>query len=320
MSKDDELVLVVPSNIIFEKEKWQGLKTDNLEYYLELIKKNYFFKRRGDVENDPSLQQIIPYIIFSYQNKYFLYKYLPSAGEQRLIDTYQLGVGGHINPIDGNAGKDMIAEGTMREWDEEVDYKGNILEKKIIGILNDDSRPVEKVHLGLVYNFVGDCDDISIKEKDKMQGEMVELKDIAEKIKDNDGVWVKIVYSQYLKRLELNEFLKKYQQECKRTVRDFKSKEHEIMTWGLGIAGESGDVAGCIKKTYIHMNDQTAGTRENLGDVLWYVAMICNFYGWDIEDIFKENMEKLRKRYPDGFTEKDASRNNTRIDWNEKNV
>jgi len=48
--------------------------------------------------------------------------------------------------------------------------------------------------------------------------------------------------------------------------------------------------------------------------------MICNFYGWDIEDIFKENMEKLRKRYPNGFTEKDASRNNTRIDWNEKNV
>ena len=150
---------------------------------MELIKQNYFFKRRGDVENDPSLQQIIPYIIFSYQNKYFLYKYLPSAGEQRLIDTYQLGIGGHINPIDGNAGKDMIAEGTMREWNEEVDYKGNILEKKIIGILNDDSRSVEKVHLGLVYNFVGDCDDISIKEKDKMQGEMVELKDIAEKIK-----------------------------------------------------------------------------------------------------------------------------------------
>ena len=46
--------------------------------------------------------------------------------------------------------------------------------------------------------------------------------------------------------------------------------------------------------------------------------MICNFYGWEIEDLFIENMDKLKKRFPDGFTEKDAGRNNTRVDWNEK--
>ena len=115
-----------------------------------------------------------------------------------------------------------------------------------------------------------------------------------------------------------NEFLKKYQEGCKRTVREFPSKEFEIMTWGLGIAGEAGDVAGCIKKTYSHNNDQIQGTRENLGDTLWYIAMICNFYGWNLEDIFNENVEKLSKRYPQGFTEKDAGRNNSRIDWNEK--
>lgn len=115
-----------------------------------------------------------------------------------------------------------------------------------------------------------------------------------------------------------DELLKKYQEECKRTVRDFKSKEIEIMTWGLGISGEAGDVAGCIKKTIVHMNDQRAGIKENLGDTLWYIAMICNFFGWSLEDVFNENMDKLEKRYPQGFTEKDAGRNNTRIDWNEK--
>ena len=47
--------------------------------------------------------------------------------------------------------------------------------------------------------------------------------------------------------------------------------------------------------------------------------MICNFFDWDLQEILKENIEKLEKRYPDGFTIKDASREGTRVDWNEKN-
>jgi len=200
MDKNDEQVLVIKSNILFKEGKWQGLKIDNLEYYIDLINKNCEFKRRGDVETDDSFQQIIPYIVFNFGSKYFLYKYLPKAGEQRLVDTYQIGVGGHINLVDGHGASNLEA-GMMREWSEEVDYKGNILEKKLVGILNDDSRPVEKVHLGLVYSFVGDSPEISIKETDKMQGELVDLDKIGEYIKGNDGVWVKIVYKDYLSKL-----------------------------------------------------------------------------------------------------------------------
>ena len=115
-----------------------------------------------------------------------------------------------------------------------------------------------------------------------------------------------------------NEFLKIYQENCKRTAKVFENKKEEIMDFGLGITGETGDVAGCIKKTVSHNNDQKEGIKENLGDTLWYIAMICNFYGWELEDVFNENVEKLKKRYPNGFTEKDAGRNNTKIDWNEK--
>jgi NTP pyrophosphatase (non-canonical NTP hydrolase) len=86
----------------------------------------------------------------------------------------------------------------------------------------------------------------------------------------------------------------------------------------MGISGEAGDVASCIKKTYFHKNDQTAGIRENLGDTMWYIAMICNYYGWNLEDVMAENISKLKKRYPNGFTFKDAQRNGTMIDWNEK--
>lgn len=200
MSKNDEKVLVVPSNIIFKKGRWQGLKKDNLDYYLDLIKNNYQFKRRGDVETDPSWQQIIPYIVFSHNDKFFIYKYLGGAGEKRLIDNYIIGIGGHINQIDEN-GSDILEIGAMREWQEEVNYKGNLLEKKLVGIVNDDSRPVESVHLGLVYHFVGNSPEISIKEKDKMQGELVNLKDINGYISGNQGVWIKLVYKDYLSKL-----------------------------------------------------------------------------------------------------------------------
>jgi NTP pyrophosphatase (non-canonical NTP hydrolase) len=112
--------------------------------------------------------------------------------------------------------------------------------------------------------------------------------------------------------------LKDYQAYCQQTAKHFEDKEKEIMVWGLGLAGEAGDVAGCIKKTFSHSNDQTAGIRENLGDMLWYTAMIANYFKWDLEEILQENVAKLQARYPRGFSETMAKRNNTRVDWNEK--
>jgi len=113
--------------------------------------------------------------------------------------------------------------------------------------------------------------------------------------------------------------LKKYQELCKGTAKKFNDPIHEISSWGLGVAGEAGDLAGCIKKTYFHQNDQTAGTRENIGDTMWYLAMICNFYGWDMSEILQENIKKLNARYPKGeFTHEDATRKGTRVDWMEQ--
>lgn len=112
--------------------------------------------------------------------------------------------------------------------------------------------------------------------------------------------------------------LEKYQKFCQTTAGDMGSREKEILTWGLGISGEAGDVAGCIKKTYSHHNDQKAGIKENLGDTLWYIAMICNFFGWSLEEIIEENISKLQKRYPKGFDKKAVKRNGQRVDWGEK--
>lgn len=118
--------------------------------------------------------------------------------------------------------------------------------------------------------------------------------------------------------MEEKKSLKEYQDLCEKTAKKFEDPEKAIMTWGLGIAGEAGDVAGCIKKTYAHGNDQRKGIRENIGDTLWYAAMICNFFNWNMQEILDENIEKLRKRYKEGFTTEEAKREGTRVDWGEK--
>jgi predicted NUDIX family phosphoesterase len=203
-NKDDEQILVIKSDIIFKTGKWQGLKQDNLDYYIDLIKKNSEFKRRGDMENDPSWQQIIPYILFNFEDpenngasKYFLYKYLKKAGEQRLKNDYIIGVGGHINKEDVKGEKDILEAGRDREWDEEVEYKDKFLEKKLVGILADSRRMVESVHLGLVYVFKGSTPNISVKEIDKMAGQLFDLKDLAEKAENTEG-WAPIIYNEYI--------------------------------------------------------------------------------------------------------------------------
>ncbi|MDI6778399.1 MAG: nucleoside triphosphate pyrophosphohydrolase family protein [Patescibacteria group bacterium] len=110
--------------------------------------------------------------------------------------------------------------------------------------------------------------------------------------------------------------LREYQKFVKKIAKKFENRNEEIMTWGLGISGEAGDVASCIKKTFAHENDQKTGIRENIGDTFWYMAAICNFFGWDIEEIIGENMAKLKKRCPKGFATKKAKRKMT--DWGEK--
>ena len=113
--------------------------------------------------------------------------------------------------------------------------------------------------------------------------------------------------------------LKEYQDACRITAKkDYPTPTEEILTWGLGIAGEAGDVASCIKKTFAHHNDQKEGIKENIGDTFWYAAMICNFFNWNMQEILDENLKKLKQRYPQGFTSEDAGRGGTMVDWGKR--
>jgi len=97
-------------------------------------------------------------------------------------------------------------------------------------------------------------------------------------------------------------------------AREFANHDLEpktaIATWGLGLTGESGEVADIIKKYIGHSHplDRTSLIKE-LGDVLWYIAAIADAVEVPFEVIAQQNLEKLRNRYEDKFsTEKSINR------------
>lgn len=79
----------------------------------------------------------------------------------------------------------------------------------------------------------------------------------------------------------------------------------------LGLTGEAGEVADLVKKCCYqgHELDFDAIVEE-LGDVAWYIALACQALGVSMENVLQINIEKLQKRYPDGFNAQ-KSRNRT---------
>ena len=121
-------------------------------------------------------KQIIPYVVIRHGDEYFLLQRTPKQAEARLHNKLSLGVGGHINPGDLEGG-DPILDGLKREWSEEVIYDGRF-EARMLGLLNEDSSPVSKVHLGVVFLVDGDTPDIRIRETDKLAGELMTLEEM----------------------------------------------------------------------------------------------------------------------------------------------
>ena len=95
------------------------------------------------------------------------------------------------------------------------------------------------------------------------------------------------------------------------------SKLNEVDDFGgvingcLGLAGESGEVLDIIKKWVFHEKELDKDhLKKEIGDVMWYVAMLCESFDFNIDEILKINVCKLKSRYPDGF---DTEKSNHRI-------
>jgi predicted NUDIX family phosphoesterase len=163
-----ELVLVVKRELFEELGVFEGLRTDGMDEVVErlLDPANHFFMDRAEAEEDPSFKQLIPYCVFRHGERILHYTRGKSGGESRLHAKISVGVGGHINPVDadsGRTGPEVYHAAVARELEEELELSGG-QSQRIIGLLNDDSNPVGRVHLGIVHLIDLESDAVSSRE------------------------------------------------------------------------------------------------------------------------------------------------------------
>lgn len=188
--KQNERILVVNRDRLFAQGAWHGLKQDGIQEYVACIEQYGEFKWRSTMEHNPQYKQIIPYLIFCHKDCFFLMQRKGTASEQRLKNKFSLGIGGHIRQDDMH-GK-SIFDWARREFFEEVSYQGN-LTINTLGLLNDDSNSVGKVHLGLVLVVHGDTSNIKIKSELK-HGQLLSLAACEAYISEMES-WSTLVFS-----------------------------------------------------------------------------------------------------------------------------
>lgn len=80
----------------------------------------------------------------------------------------------------------------------------------------------------------------------------------------------------------------------------------------LGLSGEVGEFNDMIKKWVFHEKElDMEHAKKEAGDILWYVVMLCESFGWNMDEIMQMNVDKLKARYPEGF---DVERANNRAE------
>lgn len=185
----DENILVVKRESLFPQGAWQGIQHVDFAPFIETITQEQEFLPRSRMETDPHFKQIIPYLVFSADNRYFLMQRQAKSGDARLASKYSLGIGGHIRQEDIES--KSIFDWARREFHEEVSYTGN-LEIEPIGVLNDDSNAVGEVHIGFIFLLKGDSTQISVNEELK-SGVLLPLSEIRDYYENLES-WSKIVF------------------------------------------------------------------------------------------------------------------------------
>lgn len=84
----------------------------------------------------------------------------------------------------------------------------------------------------------------------------------------------------------------------------------EILNASLGLSGEVGELNDLLKKWIFHeKNIDREHIKKEIGDIMWYIALMAEAFGFELDSIMITNIEKLEARYPEGF---DTTRSNNR--------
>lgn len=104
--------------------------------------------------------------------------------------------------------------------------------------------------------------------------------------------------------------INEYQKLAMRTLNPNLSDKEVLINGVMGLCGESGEAIDIVKRHLAQGHDlDKEHLAKELGDIAWYLAETATVLGYNLEDILQMNIDKLKKRYPEGFdTEKSIHR------------
>ena len=97
---------------------------------------------------------------------------------------------------------------------------------------------------------------------------------------------------------------------CKHITEDFvmNPATFDLLHATLGITGEAGELADAVKKSIFYSKPlDIANMREEIGDIMWYIALACRTLEFDLDELLAENIAKLQKRYPEKYSDEHAT-------------
>ena len=97
---------------------------------------------------------------------------------------------------------------------------------------------------------------------------------------------------------------------CKHITEDFviNPNTFDLLHATLGITGEAGELADAVKKSIFYGKPlDTVNAREEIGDIMWYIALACRTLDFDLDELLQENIAKLQKRYPEKYSDEHAT-------------
>lgn len=190
MNKMDVKVLAIKREKLFRNKVWEGFKTDEeLTEVIKLIESEGEYIRRGDLEEDEGYKQIIAQIVLVVGSKLFLHRIPSSGSESRLQDMWPIFLGGHVDYGDVSIRKAM-----EREFSEEIIYKGTIIKKEFVGLVNLEDNPVNRVHTGLVWVFEGDSEEFDDNKDDGVAEGKFFTWDEADGMIESMTYWSKVAF------------------------------------------------------------------------------------------------------------------------------
>lgn len=97
--------------------------------------------------------------------------------------------------------------------------------------------------------------------------------------------------------------LNEYQEQAQRTAKITTSKRDKIINGYMGLNGEASECIDLLKKHMFQGHSlNKLKLMEECGDALWYVQELANGLGYTLEEVALYNLDKLKSRYPEGFT------------------